>query len=205
MASRAGRKSRSAKVVRAGKKAPAKKKVAPPARAKRKPAARKRAPATRAKIAVAVAGARYHTVTPFLNVKGADRAIDFYKQAFGAVERLRMPGPNGSIMHAELVIGDSTIMLADALFQPESRSSLHVYVDDCDSLFQRAVSAGSTVKMPPQDMFWGDRYSQLEDPFGNIWSIASHKEDVPAEEMARRAAEASRAFATPSPDGEVVS
>jgi PhnB protein len=204
MASKGGRKSKSAKVAR-GKGAPVKKKVAPPARARRKPAPRKRPPAAGAKIDATVAGTRYHTVTPFLNVRGAARAIDFYKDAFGAEERLRMPGPNGSIMHAEIVIGDSTIMLADALFQPESRSSLHVYVDDCDSLFERAVSAGSTVKMAPQDMFWGDRYGQLEDPFGNVWSIASHKEDVPAEEMARRAAEASRAFEPSTSEGEGVS
>jgi PhnB protein len=198
MASRAARKSKSAKPARAGKKAPAKKKASPPARTRRQAPARKRPSAVRAEIDVAVAGSRYHTVTPFLNVKGAERAIDYYKQAFGAEERLRMPGPNGSIMHAELVIGDSTIMLSDALFQPETRSSLHVYVDDCDSLFERAVSAGGTVKMAPQDMFWGDRYSQLEDPFGNVWSIATHKEDVPADEMARRAAEAAEQFVPPT-------
>ena len=134
--------------------------------------------------------ARYHTVTPFLNLKGAGDAIEFYKRAFGAEERLRMPNADGSIMHAELTIGDSTIMVADASRAPESRSSIHLTVADCDALFERAVSAGGTEKMPPQDMFWGDRYGQVEDPFGNLWSIATHKEDVPPEELSRRAAAA---------------
>jgi PhnB protein len=138
---------------------------------------------------------RYHTVTPFLNVKGALDAIDFYKRAFGAEERMRMPNPDGTIMHAELVIGDSTIMLSDASRSPESRSSIHLSVDDCDALFERAVSAGGLQRMAPQDMFWGDRYGQVEDPFGNLWAISTHKEDVPAEELSRRAAE----FAAPPP------
>jgi uncharacterized glyoxalase superfamily protein PhnB len=187
MASRPARKSKTTKVkakakaARAGKGA-VKKKATPAARARRNAPARKRTTGTQA--------LPYHTVTPFLSIKGADRAIDFYKQAFGAQERARMPGPEGTIMHAELVIGDSTIMLSDAIRTAETRSSLHVYVDDCDSLFERAVAAGGTVRMPLTDMFWGDRYGQVEDPFGNLWSIATHKEDVPAEEMARRAAEA---------------
>ena len=131
---------------------------------------------------------RYHTVTPFLNVKGAEEAIAFYKKAFGAEERLRMPAADGSIMHAELTIGDSTIMLADASRSPETRSSIHLTVADCDALFERAVSAGGREKMALQDMFWGDRYGQVEDPFGNVWAISTHKEDVPPEELARRAA-----------------
>lgn len=141
------------------------------------------------------AAARYHTVTPFLNVKGAQDAIDFYKRAFGAEERVRMPNPDGSIMHAELVIGDSTIMLSDASRQPESRSSIHLEVADCDALFERAVSAGGLQRMAPQDMFWGARYGQVEDPFGNLWAIATQKEEVPAEELSRRAAE----FSAPPP------
>jgi PhnB protein len=194
MASRAARKSRSAKGARAVKSAKAKKKIASPAR---KTATRKRAP--RAESKPQAATSRYHTVTPQLTVKSAEQAIDFYKQAFGAQERLRMPGPGGSIMHAELVIGDSTIMLSDAIQQPETRSALHVYVDDCDSLFEQAVSAGGTVKQAPQDMFWGDRFSQLEDPFGNLWSIATHKEDVAPDEMAKRVAQAAESLA---PAGE---
>jgi PhnB protein len=139
--------------------------------------------------APAAPAARYHTVTPFLNVKGAQDAIDFYKRAFGAEERMRMPNPDGTIMHAELIIGDSTVMISDARALPESRSSIHLSVADCDALFERAVSAGGLERMAPQDMFWGDRYGQVEDPFGNLWAIATHKEDVPTEELSRRAAE----------------
>jgi PhnB protein len=197
MASRAARKSKTSKAaVRAAKRAPAKKKVSKPARSKRPAPARKRSASAQA---LAAATPAYHTVTPFLTIKGADRAIDFYKQAFGAQERARMPGPDGSIMHAELVIGDSTIMLSDAVLSPETRSSMHVYVDDCDTMFERAVAAGGTVRMPMQDMFWGDRYGQVEDPFGNIWSIATHKEDIAPEEMARRVAEASQSFSAAVP------
>jgi uncharacterized glyoxalase superfamily protein PhnB len=193
MASRAARKSKSSKPAsRAGKVRAAKKKVSVAARSKRQVPARKRAARPQEPAAVSL----YHTVTPFLSIKGAERAIDFYKQAFGAQERGRMPNPDGSIMHAELVIGDSCIMLSDATRTPETRSSLHLYVEDCDSMFNQAVSAGGTVTMPLQDMFWGDRYGQLEDPFGNRWSIATHKEDVPAEEMARRASEAAQAALT---------
>jgi PhnB protein len=149
---------------------------------------------------VPAAVARYHTVTPFLNVKGAEDAIDFYKRAFGATERVRMPNPDGSIMHAELTIGDSTIMLSDASRQPESRSSIHLSVADCDALFERAVSAGGLQRMAPQDMFWGERYGQVEDPFGNLWAIATIKEEVSADELSRRAAE----FGAPPPPPEPV-
>jgi PhnB protein len=141
---------------------------------------------------------RYHTVTPFLNVKGADDAIAFYKRAFGAEERLRMPNADGTIMHAELVIGDSTIMVSDAIHSPETRSSIHLTVADCDELFERAVSAGGTERMPLQDMFWGDRYGTLEDPFGNVWAISTHKEDVAPDELARRAAAAEPPPAPPA-------
>jgi PhnB protein len=129
----------------------------------------------------------YHSLTPFLTLKGADRAIDFYKRAFGAVEKFRMPGPDGKIMHAELTIGDSTIMLSEALRDPPSVSSMYVYVPDADQTFDRAVKAGATVKMPLADMFWGDRFGSVSDPNGITWSIATHIEDVPPEEMPRRA------------------
>jgi PhnB protein len=186
-------------------KKPAKKPIAaaPKAIAKAKKLAKKIgsvARAGRAKLAAAIQPTppRYHTVTPFLNVKGAQDAIEFYKNAFGAEERMRMPNADGSIMHAELTIGDSTIMLSDAIHSPETRSSIHLTVPDCDALYERAVSAGGTQKMPLQDMFWGDRYGTLEDPFGNVWAISTHKEDVAPDELARRAAAAEPPPAAPA-------
>jgi PhnB protein len=138
----------------------------------------------------------YHTLTPYLTVRDAARAIEFYKQAFGAVEKGVMPGPDGKIMHAELVIGDSIFMLADEFPQFGSMSplstggagmGLHIYVEDVDSAFDRAVQAGAKVDMPVSDMFWGDRYGKLSDPFGHKWSIATHKADLTMEEMAEGA------------------
>ena len=137
----------------------------------------------------------YRTVTPHLIVKGAAQAIEFYKKAFGAEELARMPGPKGSVMHAEIQIGDSRIMLNDEFpdygkMGPASIGgtpiTIHLYVNDVDALFDRAVTAGATARMPVADMFWGDRYGQLEDPFGHHWSIATHKEDVSPEECMRR-------------------
>jgi PhnB protein len=136
----------------------------------------------------------YHTLTPYLTVRDAPRAIEFYKQAFGAKERGVMKDPGGKVMHAELMIGDSIVMLADEFPQmgvvsPEaiggSASGLHIYVEDVDSAFDRAVKAGGVVEMPVMDMFWGDRYGKLKDPFGHKWSIATHKADLSAEEMDR--------------------
>jgi PhnB protein len=132
--------------------------------------------------------AGYGTLTPFLNINGASDAIEFYKKAFGAVERLRMPGPDGKVMHAELKIGDSILMLSDAIMAPETRSALHIYVKDCDALFAQAVAAGATATAPPTDMFWGDRFARLADPFGNQWAIATHTEDVSPAEMQKRMA-----------------
>jgi PhnB protein len=167
--------------------------------------------ASRKRAASVPAASSRHTVTPFLNVRGAEDAIDFYKRAFGAEERLRMPNADGSIMHAELVIGDSIVMLSEVSRMPESRSAIHLSVADCDALFQQAVSAGGLERMAPQDMFWGERYGQVEDPFGNVWAIATHKEDVPASELSRRAAEAAATMAAAPPaeavaglDGEPV-
>jgi len=134
----------------------------------------------------------YHTITPFMTVRDAARAIEFYKQAFGAKERGVMKGPEGKIMHAELVIGDSIIMLADEFpefgaLSPQSTggsgTGLHIYIEDVDSAFDRAVKAGATVEMPVADMFWGDRYGKLRDPFGHKWSIGTHKADLSVEEM----------------------
>jgi uncharacterized glyoxalase superfamily protein PhnB len=138
-----------------------------------------------------------HTLTPHLVVKGAAKAIEFYEKALGARELYRMPGPGGSVAHAEVQLGDSRFYIADewpdaALAAPGKSASvgLHVYVADCDALFRRAVAAGAKVVMPLSDMFWGDRYGQLRDPFGHVWSIATHKEDLSPEEMAKRGAQA---------------
>jgi PhnB protein len=137
----------------------------------------------------------YHTVTPYLAVDDASAAIEFYKQAFGATERMRMPAPNGKIGHAELQIGDSLIMLSDPFPQSTTRppkelggttSGVFLYVEDVDAAFQHAVAAGGTVAMEPADMFWGDRFGSLIDPFGHHWSLATHKEDLTEEEIAER-------------------
>ena len=140
----------------------------------------------------------YRTITPYLVIKGAGEAIDFYVKAFGAVEVVRMPGPGGSVMHGEVRIGDSMLMLSDEFpdwgqLGPVSRGgatgSVMLYVEDCDAAFLRAVDAGCTPKMPPTDEFWGDRFAKVADPFGHEWAIATHVEDVSPEEMQRRMAE----------------
>ncbi|HEV2401554.1 MAG TPA: VOC family protein [Candidatus Sulfotelmatobacter sp.] len=137
----------------------------------------------------------YHTLTPFLTVRDANRAIEFYKKAFGAQERGGVAkGPDGKVMHAELKIGDSIIMLSDEFPEfgshaPDSGGStsmgLHVYVNNVDDAFDRAVKAGAKVEMPVADQFWGDRYGRLKDPFGHKWSIATHVKDMSADEMKR--------------------
>ena len=132
----------------------------------------------------------YRTITPYLNVKGASDAIAFYKKAFGAEERVRLPGPDGSIMHAELKIGDSMVMLTDAIRFPPTTASIHVYAPDIDKWWTRATEAGAKVVMPIADQFWGDRWGVVSDAWGNQWSLAQHIEDVPGEEMGKRAAEA---------------
>jgi PhnB protein len=139
----------------------------------------------------------YHTVTPHLTVRGAADAIDFYRRAFGARERGRMPLPDGkTIMHAELQIGNSIVFLADEFPDMGCRApqtlggatgTLHLYVKDVDRAFQRAVAAGAEVRMPVTDMFWGDRYAKVADPFGHEWGLATHKEDLSAREIGRRA------------------
>ncbi len=130
--------------------------------------------------------AGHTTVTPFLNVKGAAEAIDFYKKAFGAEEIARMHGPNNSIVHAEIKIGNALIMLSDAIMNTPTASSMHLYVEDCDAWWSRATAAGCKIEMPIADMFWGDRYGVLSDRFGNRWAIATHKEDLSPEEMRKR-------------------
>jgi PhnB protein len=134
----------------------------------------------------------YHTLTPYLTVRDAVRAIEFYKQAFGAQERGVMKGPDGKVMHAELMIGDSIIMLGDEMpeygaLSPQSSGGagmgLHIYIDGVDAAFDRAVKAGARVDMPVSDQFWGDRYGKLTDPFGHKWSIATHTKDLSVDEM----------------------
>ena len=136
----------------------------------------------------------YHSVTPYLIVKGAAKAIDYYKKVFGATEIMRMPGPNGTVMHAEIKIGDSVIMLADEqqgnFRSPEglggSPVSLMVYVEDVDKTFKQAISSGAKETRAVQDQFYGDRSGNLVDPFGHVWTVATHKEDVSEAEMQRR-------------------
>jgi uncharacterized glyoxalase superfamily protein PhnB len=137
----------------------------------------------------------FHSLTPNLVCRNAAQAIEFYKTVFGATELVRMPGPGGKIMRAELQIGDSRFFVNDSMGKsiptgPEPGASnpmyLHVYVEDADTIFNRAIEGGARVDMPLQDMFWGDRYGKLTDPFGQQWGIATHKEDVAPEEMKRR-------------------
>ena len=137
----------------------------------------------------------YHTATPYLIVNDAVRAIEFYKKAFGATELMRFPGPDGKLMHAEIRIGDSPIMLADEYPEIGARSprsfggspvGILLYVEDVDVLFGRAVEAGAKVQRPVTDQFYGDRSGTLEDPFGHRWTLATHKEDLTIEEIHRR-------------------
>jgi PhnB protein len=139
----------------------------------------------------------YHSVTPYLIIGGAAEAIDFYTQAFGAEEVLRMPAGD-KIGHAEIKIGDSHVMMSDewpdmGFLGPKSRggttASLMIYVADVDAAFAQALASGGTEERPPEDQFWGDRTATLVDPFGHRWTLATHKEDVPEEEMQRRMAE----------------
>ena len=143
-----------------------------------------------------------HTVTPHLVLKGVAKAIEFYKKAFGAEELYRMPMPHGDlIMHACISIGDSRIFLTDEM--PERRdcgmaspetlngcnATMHVFVPNVDEVFKRAIDCGAKAKMPPADMFWGDRYGQVTDPFGQTWSLATHKEDLTPEQIQKNVAE----------------
>jgi PhnB protein len=138
----------------------------------------------------------FHTVTPYLVLHDAAKAIEFYKRAFNATEKMRMDGPHGKVGHAELKIGDSVIMLGDEMQPGASARSPHtlggtstgimLYVKDVDTAFQQAIDAGAKVEQPVQDMFWGDRYGKLLDPFGHSWSLATHKEDVAPAEMEKR-------------------
>jgi PhnB protein len=137
----------------------------------------------------------YRSVTPYLTLNDTARALDFYKRAFAAHEVVRMDGPDGKIGHAEIKIGDSIVMLGDEMPGSGARSpqslggttaGIFLYVDDVDTFFKQAVAAGAQVEAQPADMFWGDRYGKLKDPFGHSWAIATHKEDVAPAEMSKR-------------------
>ena len=141
----------------------------------------------------------YPHVTPYLIVDGASAAIEFYRDVLGATERMRMPAPGDKVGHAELEIGESLIMLADEAPDMDAHGPravggtpvmLHVYVDDADAVFDRAVEAGARALRPVEDKFYGDRAGEFEDPFGHRWSVATHVEDVPPDEMERRMAAA---------------
>lgn len=138
----------------------------------------------------------YHTATPYLIINGAAAAVEFYKKAFGATELFRMDAPGGKIGHAEIKIGDSPIMLADEFPEMDARGprsiggtpvSIMLYVKDVDKVFNRAIAAGAKVKQPVQDRFYGDRNGNLLDPFGHVWTIATHKEDLTPKEVRKRA------------------
>lgn len=139
----------------------------------------------------------YHSVSPYLSIKGAKEAIKFYKKAFGAVEVFRLPTPSGDIGHAEIVIGDSHIMMSEPCDEspipsPEalggSTIGIHLYVEDVDAVFTRAIESGATMLKPVEDQFYGDRMGALKDPFGHVWFIGTHKEDLTPEDIQKRAA-----------------
>src|SRR3954453_8397518 len=141
----------------------------------------------------------YHSVTPYLVVKGGANAIEFYKKAFGATEIMRFEGPGGALGHAEIRIGDSPVMLADEHPQMGFRSpqtlggagvSLMIYVEGADAVFQRAIAAGAKEVQPLKNQFYGDRSGTLQDPFGHVWTVATHVEDIAPEEMRKRVEEA---------------
>jgi PhnB protein len=151
----------------------------------------------------------YHTLTTNLTIKGADKAIDWYGKIFGAKLLSRMATPDGkAVWHAELRIGDSVLMLNDedpsmGAMGPTPEggqsASIHFYTENVDGVFKRAVAAGAKQRMPPMDMFWGDRYAQITDPFGHIWSLATHTEDVPADQMEARGREWAAKMASQRP------
>lgn len=150
------------------------------------------AKAKKAKKRVSAIPKGYHTATAHLVVRDCNAAIDFYKKAFGAKERNRMPGPDGRLMHAEIKIGDSIVMMSDEMPEMGSKSpqtlggcpgGIFLYVKNCDKLFAQATHAGATAQQPPADMFWGDRYAKVVDPYGFIWGIGTHIADLTPKQM----------------------
>jgi PhnB protein len=149
----------------------------------------------------------YRILTPYLSVRGGVQALDWYKKAFGAKERMRMPGPDGKIGHAELQFGDCVLMLSDEFpgmnTSPATLNgttcSLLLYVKDVDAAYKKAVDAGAAAKAPPENKFYGDRMAVIADPFGHVWCLATHVEDVPPKEMAKRAAEMAKKMAETPP------
>lgn len=166
-------------------------------------AARQAAPARRKSVKPIPEG--YHAVTPYLSIRDAASALDFYKRAFGARERMRMDAPGGKIGHAEVRIGDSVVMLADEypdldFLGPKSRGgtsvTLHLYVKDCDAVVAAAAAAGAKIVRPVKDEFYGDRTGTIEDPFGHVWHVASRKEDLSKSELRRRSEAAMKQMQT---------
>jgi uncharacterized glyoxalase superfamily protein PhnB len=135
----------------------------------------------------------YHSLTPSLILKDAHHAIEFYVKAFGAEQRMRLSTPDGKVAHAEIMIGDSIVMLSEASREPATSANLYLYVPNVDAVVARAASAGAQITMPPADMFWGDRWGRVTDPFGVRWDIATHTEDLTPEEISQRAAKAAPA------------
>jgi PhnB protein len=145
----------------------------------------------------------YHSVTPYLTLRNTGAAIEFYKKAFGAKMKMAMPGPDGTIMHAEIVVGDSHIMMGEENLERGTKSPLSLggsssgvmlYVKNADAMVDAAVAAGAKIEMPVADQFWGDRYGQIVDPFGHKWSIATHTEDLTPKQMAKRSEEFFKQF-----------
>lgn len=160
---------------------------------KKKTAVKKAKAAAKAKVAPIPPG--YHTVTPYLVCRDAGKAIDFYAKAFGAKEIVRMPGPDGKLMHGEFRIGDSMVMIGEEMPAMGAKSpqtlggsavNIHLYVPNVDKTFAQAVAAGCTVTMPLADQFWGDRYGKLSDPYGHLWGLATHKENLTGKQLAQR-------------------
>lgn len=153
----------------------------------------------------------FHTVTPYLTIRDAAAAIDFYTRAFGAEEVYRQAGPDGRLIHARIRIGNSLIMLSEEFLEWGAKSplalggsavTLHIYSENVDADWDRAVAAGATVTMPLEKQFWGDRYGRVKDPYGHNWSLAQHLEELSPEESDRRAAEAFSQMGDGSPDGK---
>ena len=185
------------------KKKPAKKKAAPVKAKKaaaRKPAAKpakKAAPKpTKKKVSPVPRG--YATVTATMNQADAAATIEFCKEVFGAKVRMTMPSPDGKLMHCELQIGDSVVMVSDAIMEPARVASLFLYVPDVDKVYARALAAGASPLMAPMDQFWGDRFARVVDKFGNFWGIATHVEDLTPAQMKKRSAEAAAKMAQPA-------